>query len=152
MFERIAPAANARILEVGCGPAAMWRANAERIEPTWTLTLTDFSPGMIDAARAVLGERAAYAVANVEALPFPDASFDVVFANHMLYHVPDRPRGLAEIARVLAPRGSVHAATNGDDHLRELRDLVGPEWPFTRHVAGSASSRGRPSSRRSSTT
>jgi ubiquinone/menaquinone biosynthesis C-methylase UbiE len=135
LFERIAPPAGSRILEVGCGPAATWRANVERIDPSWRLTLTDFSPGMIDAARAVLGERAEYAVANVEELPFEDASFDVVFANHMLYHVEDRPRALGEIARVLVPGGLVHAATNGDAHLRELRELVGAEaWPFSGHV------------------
>jgi ubiquinone/menaquinone biosynthesis C-methylase UbiE len=113
----------------------MWRANDERIDPTWRITLSDFSAGMIDAARAVLGDRVEYQVANVEELPFADASFDVVFANHMLYHVEDRPRALAQIARVLVPGGVVHAATNGEDHLRELRELVGPEeWPFSGHI------------------
>jgi ubiquinone/menaquinone biosynthesis C-methylase UbiE len=122
----------------------MWRANAERIDPSWQVTLTDFSPGMIDAARAVLGERVQYAVANVEALPFEDASFDVVFAHHMLYHVENRPRALAEIARVLVPGGLVHAATNGDDHLRELRELVGYEvWPFSSHLEAFGLENGR---------
>jgi SAM-dependent methyltransferase len=109
----------------------MWRANAERIDPTWEITLTDFSPGMLDAARTVMGDRADYAVANAEELPFADASFDTVFANQMLYHVEDRPRALAEIARVLVPGGLVHAGTSGRDHMRELRELVGAEqWAF----------------------
>jgi SAM-dependent methyltransferase len=70
-------------------------------------------------------------VANVEELPFADESFDVVFANQMLYHVEDRPRGLAEIARVLVPRGLLHAGTSGDGHMRELVELVGAEqWGF----------------------
>jgi SAM-dependent methyltransferase len=134
VFERIAPPADSRILEVGCGPAAMWRANLERVDPTWRVTLTDLSPGMIDAARSVLGDGAEYAVANVEELPFGDAAFDVVIANHMLYHVEDRPRALAELARVLVPGGLVHAATNGEGHLRELGELAGTGWRFAEHI------------------
>jgi SAM-dependent methyltransferase len=42
----------------------------------------------------------------------------------MLYHVPDRERALSEIHRVLRPGAHVYAATNGLNHLRELRDLV----------------------------
>src|SRR5207248_2913277 len=60
-------------------------------------------------------------------------SFDVVIANHMLYHVADRPRAFAEIRRVLGPRGRFHAATNGQGHMRELQDLV-PDWQFAGHV------------------
>jgi SAM-dependent methyltransferase len=98
--------------------------------------LTDFSPGMVEAARTVLGDRAEYAVADVQELPFPDASFDAVIANHMLFHVEDRPRALAETARVLRPGGTFRATTIGLDHLRELRELVPPppdsQWARTR--------------------
>jgi ubiquinone/menaquinone biosynthesis C-methylase UbiE len=38
----------------------------------------------------------------------------------MLYHVPDAPRALSELARVLSPGGRLVAVTNGGDHLREL--------------------------------
>ena len=38
--------------------------------------------------------------------------------------MPDRPRALAEIRRVLRPGGALYAATNGRAHLRELTDLV----------------------------
>jgi len=133
LFERVAPKPNARLLEVGCGPAVLWEANLERIDPSWSLTLTDFSAGMIDAARRVLGERADYAVADVQELRFADESFDVVLANHMLYHVPDRPKAFAEIARVLVPGGALHAATNGHGHMRQLVELV-PGWEFSRHT------------------
>ena len=94
------------MLEVGCGSGAFWEANGDRVDPTWRLTLTDFSPGMVEAAQRVLGGRAQLLVADVQELPFPDESFDVVLANHMLYHVPDRPRAFAEIARVLVTGGS----------------------------------------------
>ena len=87
---------------------------------------------MIDAAREVLGERAEYLVADAQDLPFADESFDVVLASHMLYHVPDRPKGLAEIRRVLVPGGALHAAANGDRHMRQLDELVGDDWDFGR--------------------
>lgn len=126
----------ADVLEVGCGDANIWRENLDRIPPGWRLTLTDFSPGMVEAARAVLGDRAEYAVADVQELPFPDASFDAVIANHMLFHVEDRPRALSEIARVLRPGGTFCATTIGLDHLRELREIVPPrpesQWARTR--------------------
>ena len=88
---------------------------------------------MLDSARTVLGDRAAYVIADVQELPFEDASFDVVLANHMLYHVADRPRAFAEIRRVLVPGGRLHAATNGRGYLHELVELV-PGWRFADHM------------------
>lgn len=124
----------ARILEVGCGPATtLWGANLERIDPSWRITLTDSSEGMIEAARDVLADRAEYAVANVEELPFADESFDVVLSNHMLYHVDDRPKAFAEVRRVLVPGAVFHAATNGDGHMRELGEIT-PWWPPNTHT------------------
>jgi ubiquinone/menaquinone biosynthesis C-methylase UbiE len=130
LFEREAPPPGARLLEAGCGPALLWRRNLERIDPTWKLTLTDFSPGMLDVARTALGDRADYLVADLQELPLEDASFGVVLAYHMLYHVPDRPRALAEVERVLVPGGSFHASTVGRDSMQELLELVGPRWRF----------------------
>jgi len=135
LFDHEAPPSGARLLEVGCGPATtLWGANLERIDPSWKLTLADFSPGMIEAARDLLGDRADYVVADAQELPFDDGSFDVVLANHMLYHVPDRPRAFAEIRRVLVAGGVFHASTNGEGHLQEMGDLTADWWPFERHV------------------
>ena len=128
----------ARILEVGCGPGELWLQNADRIPAGWELTLADLSPGMVDKAREGLGDGAEYQVADVQELPFEDGSFDGVIANHMLYHVPDRPRALAEIARVLRPGGLFYASTNGTDHLKELKALYvhSEPWEFRLEEAG----------------
>jgi ubiquinone/menaquinone biosynthesis C-methylase UbiE len=133
LWEREAPPPGARVLEVGCGPAEMWKSVLDRLDPTVSLTLSDFSPGMIEAARNVVGARASYVVADAQKLPFPDASFDVLMANHMLYHVPDRPKAFAEFVRVLEPGGVLHASTNGRRHMRELQALA-PEWEFSGHM------------------
>ena len=116
------------VLEVGCGNGNLWYANLDRIPPGLRLTLTDFSEGMIGEARARLGGLATYSVADVQELPFADASFDLVIANHMLFHVPDRERALDEIARALRSGGDVVATTNGRDHLRELRVPGSEQW------------------------
>jgi SAM-dependent methyltransferase len=134
VFERETIGSIQRILEIGCGPASLWRENLDRIEPAWSLTLLDSSPGMIDVAREFLGERAEYVVGDAGELPFPDESFDAVLANHMLYHVQSRSKAFAEIRRVLGPAGRFHAALNGRGHLDELRGLVGPGWSFSRYM------------------
>jgi ubiquinone/menaquinone biosynthesis C-methylase UbiE len=127
---------DADVLEVGCGNGMIWRENLDRIPPGWRLTLTDLSPGMVETARGVLGDRATYVATDVQELPFGDASFDAVIANHMLFHVEDRPRALGEIARVLRPGGQFRATTIGLEHLRRLRELVPPreggQWEKTR--------------------
>jgi SAM-dependent methyltransferase len=126
-FERLALPPHARVLELGCGPGWLWRENRERIPSGWALTLTDFSPGMLDEARINLSslERPPhFRCVDAQALPFADSSYDAVLAHHMLYHVPDRQRALAEIARVLAPAGCLYAATNGSQNLLEIDELV----------------------------
>ncbi len=121
-----------QVLEVGAGPAELWRHNLDHVPRGWQITLSDFSPGMVEVERQVaesLGGQATCVVADAQGLPFPDDAFDAVVANHMLYHVPDRPRAFAELRRVLKPGGALLAATNGDRHLRELHDLVAPYLP-----------------------
>ena len=47
-------------------------------------------------------------------------SFDAAIASHMLYHVPDRVKALAEIKRVLKPGVTFYAATLGENSMREM--------------------------------
>lgn len=121
-------------LELGCGPGFLWRGNRTRIPASWQITLSDFSAGMLEEARQALGEeRFTYCVADAQALPFSNESFDTVIANHMLYHVPDLARALSEIRRVLKPHGRFYASTIGREHMRELDELLDraqfyPDW------------------------
>jgi len=59
---------------------------------------------------------------DVQAIPYNDASFDVVIANHMLYHVPDLPKALAEIRRVLRPGGLLHVLAPWWGHVNAVAD------------------------------
>ena len=134
VFDQLQPGETGAILELGCGPADLWRGNLQRTPVGWRITLTDFSAGMLDEARQRLGdERFTYQVADAQALSFADASFDAVIANHMLYHVPDLPRALGEIKRVLKPGAYLYASTVGREHMLELDDLlaraeIAPHW------------------------
>ncbi len=127
VFDQVDLAPDSRILEVGCGRGDFWAANRHRIPPGWEVALTDLSGGMLDDAKKHLGEdagRFTFRQMDAQDVPFADTSFDVVFAHAMLYHVPDRPRALAEIQRVLKTGGRLYAATFGDNHLRELGELI----------------------------
>ncbi len=115
------------VLECGCGPGWLWRHNLERIPENCQITLSDFSEGMVSEAQTALSDSDhdfRFQTVNIEEIPFPDDSFAVVVANHMLYHVPDVEKGLAEVRRVLKPNGRFYAATNGNDHMKEIRELV----------------------------
>src|SRR4051812_26542914 len=113
VLDQLALPAHGRILELGCGPGQLWQQNADRIPAGWRVTLSDFSLGMVREARAGLGAAGAFSFANLDAqvLPFGNAVFDAVVANHMLYHLPDRAQAYGEICRVLRPGGHFFAAT-----------------------------------------
>ena len=117
------PAA-ARILEIGCGNARLWDNG---VPGGWEVVLSDLSPGMLRDGRRALAmnpRRIRFVQCDAGEIPFKEQSFDGVIANHMLYHVPDRRRAIGEMRRVLRPGGTLCAATNGEDHLRELKVFI----------------------------
>ena len=115
----------ARIADVGGGPAWLWQQNAARIPAGWHVTHTDLSSGMVTEARAnIVRPGSSFEIVDAQQLPFADASLDALVANHMLYHVADRPRALREFVRVLKPGGRLFATTNGDNSEAEISALV----------------------------
>ena len=93
-----------------------------------SLTLTDLSPGMVSEALIRAGSNGFNQLrgeaCDVQTLPFSNEAFDVVIANHMLYHVPDPDLAVAELARVVRGDGVVLVATNGFGHMHEINDAV----------------------------
>ena len=118
---------NAKILELGCGPAYMWKECANRIPTGWDITLSDLSSGMLDSAwrnLVVTGRSYKFKEIDAQEIPFENETFDAVIANHMLYHVPDKPKALSEISRVLKQNGHLFATTIGQNHMREMANWI----------------------------
>jgi len=118
---------DAKILELGCGPGYLWKENMSRVPAGWRVTLSDLSPGMLDAAwrnLVVSGRTFQFQEIDAQSIPLEDGSFDAVIANHMLYHVPDRPGAIAEIRRVLRSEGRLFATTIGQNHLKEIANWI----------------------------
>lgn len=133
LFEQISLPASGIAIEVGCGPAFLWKGRAPQIPTALQLILTDLSIGMVREARQNIGSapNLNVLVGSAGELPFPDSSVDVLIANHMLYHVPDLDSALAGFAARLKPGGMLYAATNGQNHMQQMWnwvDEVLPDW------------------------
>ena len=114
-------------LDVGCGTGTLLDAiaRAARGSGAPRLAGVDLSSGMLAVARDKLGRRAALAVADAAALPFPAARFDLALSSSAFHHWSEPLRALREMVRVLRPGGTV-AITDwcGDRWVERLRTLV----------------------------
>ncbi|WP_314592007.1 class I SAM-dependent methyltransferase [Paenibacillus terrigena] len=146
IFDQFKLMDHAKVLELGGGNGLLWMANAQRIPAQWEITVTDISSGMLVDARGnldALRGRLHFEVMDAEQIQYPDSTFDIVIANHMLYHVQDRRRALAEIKRVLKPGGTFYASTVGNRNMLEMRELVHEFDPHSKYneVLGSIETR-----------
>lgn len=118
MLDRARVAAGDRVLDVGCGTGTLAIAATRRVGPAGVVRGIDAAPAMIARARrkaAQAGADVIFETGAVEALPFADASFDVVLSTLMLHHLPRpaRQQGAAEIRRVLRAGGRALAVDFG---------------------------------------
>lgn len=99
-----------RILDVGCGPGTI-TADLATLVPDGHVTGVDNAEEILDTARSAAAARSlthtAFRTGDAQALPFPDASFDVVHAHQVLQHLGDPVGALREMRRVCAPGGLV---------------------------------------------
>ena len=139
LFSEMKLKSGMKILELGCGNGALWAENIDKI-PTGKGTeiiLSDISGGMLqDAGRTILSNRRnskkidklkkiiKLREFDCNNIPYPDASFDVVIANHMLFYCDNPEDAAAEISRVLKPGGFLYASTYGASHMKEITELV----------------------------
>lgn len=122
-----------RILDCGCGPGSITVGLAQWAPDGQTVGI-DVGAEQLDGARRLarnLGTRnVTFRQADIFELPFDDDSFDVVFSQTVLFHVPNPGKALAEIRRVLRPGGVV-----------ALRDAINaciviwPDEPLVRELA-----------------
>lgn len=107
------------ILDVGCGPGRWYEAVQGKI-PNGTYYGLDMYASMIRSHPATQK----LMLSDAQHLPFPDGSFDVVMANHMLFHVPDMEQAILECRRVLKPGGIFISTTNSVHNMPELQVLM----------------------------
>lgn len=126
-------------LEIGCG-TGYFSLNLMQQGLIDHLVATDVSGGMLGSLSATaaslgLADRVETQKANAEALPFEDASFDLVLGHAVLHHIPDLAAAFGEFSRVLRPGGAVvfcgEPSQNGD-RLAAIPKRVGaasaPTW------------------------
>jgi len=104
-----------RVLEVGCGEGRLADHLISLSAPAERFEATDVR---LHALASGLDERIAFGEASVYALPYADASFDLVVCCEVLEHLEDPPRALAEIARVTS--GAVLLSTPREPLWRAL--------------------------------
>jgi SAM-dependent methyltransferase len=120
-----------RVLDLASGTGQPALDLARAVGPTGHVTATDLSTAMLatverNAREAGLGN-IAFRQADAEALPFPDASFDVVTSRLGAMYFVDFQRALSEIKRVLKPGGRVAFAVWGPgDQGTYVGGMVGP--------------------------
>jgi len=97
------------LLDAGCGPGTITVDLARRLAPGRVVGI-DRSPDVLAQAAAHARDQGVsidLQTGDVYALPFPEASFDVVHAHQLLQHLNDPVRALVEMRRVLRPGGLV---------------------------------------------
>lgn len=128
------------LLDVGCGTGGVTIPARQRVGAGGKAAGIDPAPEMIAVAQQKAHRKGLdidFRVGVIEALPFPDASFDAVTASLMMHHLPERlqVKGLAEIYRVLKPDGRLLIAdmirpTSSAGLGALLIILLHHGWPF----------------------
>lgn len=125
IYDRLNIKEGMKILEIGCGNGLLWKKNMEQIPKHISLTLTDNSDGMLEKVRQIFLEN----VSNVciqymdaENPVIPKNTYDIIIANHMLYHVNNRDGLFMAINEGLKSDGTFICTTVGANHMKELND------------------------------
>lgn len=131
------PVAGLRVLDAGCGTGRRLRA----LRGAALLAGADLTPEMLAAGRAAAGGSfpAVLAAADVRALPFADAAFDLVWCRLVIGHVPSPGDVYRELARVCRPGGMVivtdfHPQAALAGQTRTFRDGAGRLHAIEHHV------------------
>lgn len=115
-----------KILEIGCGSGALWLNNLSLLPPDVSVTLSDISQGMLRDTKREIGTKDArftFRAFDCHHIPYPDAQFDLVIANHVLFYC-NIPQVCQEVQRVLKPGGIFLCSAYGADHMKEISSLV----------------------------
>lgn len=102
LLDAVGAKTGSKTLDLCCGQG---NVSEKLISRGCHVTGIDFSPAMLAFARD-RNPKGTFIEADAQNLPFSEAEFDIVVSNFGVCHVPDQPRVLAEVRRVLRPGGS----------------------------------------------
>ena len=115
------------ILELGCGNGDFWLQNMDALPQKIKIILSDNSLGVLEETRECFDSkdgRFSFKLINMEDIPRPDSSVDMIIANHVLFYASDIPKAIREIRRVLKPGGTFICSTYGPKHMKEISDMM----------------------------
>ena len=117
------------VLEVGCGTGTLTLAAKRQVGPSGKVFGIDVIPGMIELSQrkaAQANEDITFQLGSIDDIPFSENQFDVVMCSFMIFHMSEKTRrkGIAEIYRVLKPKGRLL-----------VLDLALPAPPVQRAIA-----------------
>ena len=113
------------ILDVGAGTGQLGAYVAQLVGSTGRIVGVDPLTARVEIARRRSTANFEMRLGHAEDLSqFPDCTFDVVYLNSVFHWLNDKPRGLAEIFRVLKPGGRVGFNTTNPQHPHEIAKLV----------------------------
>src|SRR6056297_108687 len=124
----------ARILDCGVGNGSLSIALASLMTGPADFHAVDTSAELLVQAKSLMqhaGLDPHLQQADVMSLPYEDQSFDVVMAAHVLEHLPDPQRALAEMVRVLKPGGMVFLCVTRPSLFGALVQLLWRTWAIT---------------------
>lgn len=123
-----------KILEIGCGNGLLWETNIKRLPSNLEIYLSDYSEGMLESVKSCLNKytddlkkkniHIHYRQEDSNYLQLNDMKFDVIIANHMLYHLERMQDCLSNLKKALKKDGYLFCSTIGNGHMKELMDLV----------------------------
>ena len=98
----------AQVLSVGCGPGMILRQVCS-LDSSIHATGIDLSAGRVQAAiqKNTADSRLKFVQGDAHAMPFPEDSFDLVYARMLFEYLAEKERAAAEMVRVCKPGGTV---------------------------------------------
>jgi SAM-dependent methyltransferase len=125
-----------RLLDVGCGNG-LYYTRLRHLYPNVQYFGVDLFEQMLESHPSPVN----LSVADIAHLPFPNESFDVVMANHVLFMVEDVEQAIVEMRRLLKPGGLLMTTTNSNNNMPELQVLMRRAMVLLSRSGGSAAAK-----------
>ncbi|GAA0484679.1 SAM-dependent methyltransferase [Streptomyces stramineus] len=131
LIEKLHASTGQRVLDIGCGSGrpAVRLARTESVDVVGvTISTVQVELATTLAEQEGVADRVRFVHADAQELPFPDDSFDAVWAIECLLHMPSTPQVLTEVARVLRPGGRFAASDLVAREEKTSTDPAATEW------------------------